>query len=1123
MEAAPRAARKVITALFADVVGSTALGERLDPEDLQEVVGDGVARIVRAAEELGGHVERVAGDGALILFGAPVAHEDDAERAVLAGLRILAAIDGYADALARERGLEGFAVRVGIETGTAVLAALGGTRPIEFGATGDVLNTAARLEAAADPGTMVVGPHTFEVVETCFDWAEPRELSLKGKAGVVLGHRPLAVRSPDGRRRPAAEEAPLVGREPELAALTEALDRLRAGTGGVVVLSGEPGLGKTRLLRELRRRTEARSPSLWLEGRCLSYGQRLPYFPFQVLLRDWLGGAPDGADADLARRLEERVADLLPGRALDVRPFIASVLGIAQRPEDAARTAGLGSDDLQAASFGAVTELLRELTREAPVVLALEDLHWADATSLALTESLPVLAAECPLLIVLTARLDAQSTLARLATEASRRLPDRTVRLELSALAEEADRALLGALSGGAGLPPELERRMLERAEGNPLYLEELVRALVDAGALVRVNGGWRHDPRVQVQVPETVEKLVLARVDVLSPVARELLSAAAVLGRRFTRELLAQVAGDASALEELIGAGLVLELSAAGEGDYRFKHHLIQEATYGSLLKRPRQELHRRAAAAIEAASAGRVEEPLGVLAHHWTNAGDLERALDLHVRAGDAAEFVGAPDEALEHYAAGRAAAEELGLAPGDRRVARVAMRLARALVRTGRGDGFHELETALAGAREIGDREIELEALSQFALFRHGGYANAVALGEQALEIARSLDDERAQVYALARLAILDANRLALERALAEGLDAVAIARRAGDDEALGLALDGLKLAELKLGHLPEVARDTAELIEIHRRRGNPFYLGWALLESAYPLLGSGRLDAARERAQEALALNQRLGDRGNEPLFHDCLCWIERASGRYGDALRHGRTAVACARERGSGEWRAWCSASLSWVLLDLRAAEEAVPLLEAGAEEARAEGADGEVLRCLGLLSWAHWLAGDREAALPAADEAEARLARVTAPPGDAWLFGAHAQLALARVQLAAGRPEAAAAVGRMLLDAAKRRGWRDAAAATAVVLAGCERALGRADAAIGLLETAVEMPVRDAAAWEARFELATLDASRADRLAAEARALLDAVVADLGDDPAAAALTGADLSAPIAG
>ncbi len=305
--------------------------------------------------------------------------------------------------------------------------------------------------------------------------------------------------------------------------------------------------------------------------------------------------------------LGDRLTEVLGERAAELRPFLASVLGLAPAAADAALMSRLQPEDLQARVFDGFRSLIRGLAARGPVLLAVDDLHWADTASLALLTHLLDLARETSLLLVLAGRPDPD--------HASWRLRETAVgggarAVELGALAHETDRELLTQLVGGAALPDELERLVLERAEGNPLYLEELVRSLVDSGALVEGDGGWRFEREVDVQVPETVEKLVLARVDVLSPDARELLCAASVIGRRFTRNLVAEVAEGTrdleAALAELRRADLVRDGRRRPEEEYRFRHHLILEAVYGSLLRRRRAELHRRAAEAIEAAFAG-------------------------------------------------------------------------------------------------------------------------------------------------------------------------------------------------------------------------------------------------------------------------------------------------------------------------------------------------------------------------------------------------------------------------------------------------------------------------------------------------------------------------------------
>src|SRR4051794_4726203 len=316
-----REERKVVTVLFADLVGSTSLGERLDPEEVKLVIGEAIARIVADIHQLGGHVKDLAGDGVLAFFGAPVSYEDDAERALRAALRIVEEIDTYGDEVERGWGVPGFGVRVGVTTGPVVLGEIGGGQRVEYAAFGDTVNTAARLQASAEPGTVLVDDATRRQAEPLFVWGDPVELELKGKGEPVRAtvvKRALAegrkVRGLDG------VETRLVGRERELGLAEAALERTLGGSGGVLFISGDAGIGKSRLVAELCRtfeesETAAAAPPLWLEGRCISYGESLPYWPFRDLLRDLLGGWAELSERRLRGSFPPRVDGRFPQRA----------------------------------------------------------------------------------------------------------------------------------------------------------------------------------------------------------------------------------------------------------------------------------------------------------------------------------------------------------------------------------------------------------------------------------------------------------------------------------------------------------------------------------------------------------------------------------------------------------------------------------------------------------------------------------------------------------------------------------------------------------------------------------------------------------------------------------------
>ncbi|GAB3060230.1 ABC transporter substrate-binding protein [Intrasporangium mesophilum] len=658
-----REERRVVTALFADVVGSTPLGERLDPEELKLVLQEALRRIIGSVEELGGTVKDLAGDGVLALFGAPVAHEDDPERAIRAGLRIVEDIAEYGREVDQAWGVKGFAVRVGINTGLVVVGSVGAGGRVEYSATGDAINVAARLQASAAPGSVLVSADTQRLAAYAFTWAEPVQLQLKGKAlpfpaVAVLG---LAAR-PSRARGFEGSQAPLVGRERELAAGRAAIEAALAGSGGVVFLTGEPGIGKTRLLAELRSSFERGQPvqgrARWLEGRCVSYGESMPYWPLRDLIRSWLGVLADEPELRVRVALRRRVDELFGAAADDTYPYLGAMLGLTLEHDVEARLAELSPEALQYRTFEVVRAFTSRLAADGPVAFAIEDLHWADATSLQLLQQLAADTDTEALLLVLTSRPERDHGAWRLREDVARALPHRVQELALEALTGDACNELLHALVGSGTLPRQTERRILERAEGNPFFLEEIVRSLADAGALVHdEHGVWRFEREVPVEIPPTVEQVILARIDRLEPAAHDALMAASVLGRQFGLPLLEGVADREpaevrAALAELQRLDLVREVRRWPEPEFRFKHALIQDAAYRTLVHEERNRLHRRAAEWLGRQYAGREDEVAGLLAHHWLGAEDEDRAAAYLARAGDRARQEYALDEAIAHY---------------------------------------------------------------------------------------------------------------------------------------------------------------------------------------------------------------------------------------------------------------------------------------------------------------------------------------------------------------------------------------------------------------------------------------------------------------------------------------
>jgi ABC-type transport system substrate-binding protein/class 3 adenylate cyclase len=650
--------RRVVSVLMADVAGSTAIGEQLGPERSKFLFDEVMRLMTTEIERYEGTVAQLLGDGLLAMFGAPVAHEDDSERAVRAGLAIQRALATYADQVRDAYGID-LRARIAVNTGPVVVTPGEGDDGRRYNALGDTVNVTARLQAMAAETEVTLGPQTAAQVRDCFELEELGETQLRGREAPidrfrVVGEREFSLRRP---------EQPLVGRDAELAVVRDALERLADGIGGIVSVTGEPGIGKSRLVSEAGQ--PLRDGLRVLVGRGLSYTDSFPYWPVRELLRDWLGA---GARASEARERLDLTTALhgVFGDDPEPYPFLAGMLGL--QPD--AETSGLREFSREAISRQSgevVAELLRRLARERPLLVVLDDLQWADEPTLELVESLFALTESEPLGLMLLYRNDREAGSWRIGERARQLYPHRYHEVELGALSDEAAKQLVEGLAEGQ-LPDGVADLLVQRAGGNPLFLAEALRGLVEQGSLKRGADGIWAASEAELEVPALVQGVLQARLDRLDPAAREVVAVAAVIGRRFGMPLLERVVEPATlpaALSQLLRLELIVEEQRRPFPAYRFRHGLVQEAAYATITDARRAALHGRVGLALEQLSESEGQGPrsLAVLARHFSEADDAGRAADYLIRAGDEARAIYADQEAIRHYRRARLFLGRLG----------------------------------------------------------------------------------------------------------------------------------------------------------------------------------------------------------------------------------------------------------------------------------------------------------------------------------------------------------------------------------------------------------------------------------------------------------------------------
>ncbi len=746
--------RKRVTVLFCDLAGSTAIAETLDPELYRELLDRYLEPAIREIDRMDGIVNQLAGDGFMALFGAPIAHEDEPERAIRAGLAIQDALS----ALNRERvgrGEPELRARIGIHTGPVVVGTVGNDLKMDYTAIGDTTNLAARLQGLADPGSILVSATTRNLVAGQFELRETPPVEVKGKREPVVAFEVLGIT--EAVTPMAIAEArgltPLVGFSQELAQLEACFDRLEGLLPQLVSVVGDPGSGKSRLVYEFKQRLADRKAVL-LEARASALTQSVPFAPLTSMMKQFFGLAA-GEEIECAcdkiaarvRQWDESLEDIYP-----------AMCQLLATPTEASQAEGQRERTMEAFS-----KLIGGVVRTSPVVIILEDLHWLDEASRDLIERQISMMEALPVMALVTHRPEYQ--------------PNWQIRSAFTQLTlrpfSDAQAAEIARARAGGPLPAELERRIVKRAEGNPFFVEEITRALVEQGQIVADEFGVRvTGPVDQIRIPDTVQELIEARLDRLTPQAKRVAQVASVFGRQFRIDQLTLLLEPENVdlhagMRELVERGLIHSASAE-RGEYRFGESLTQSVCYEGLLMRERRELHERIANMIEEDPRGMTAERAGLIAHHLARSENRLKAIDsLLAAARNAAELPSYPSAAALYRQAWDLAEQALAEAPDERtrRWVLEATMGACAIAVLYPSPGGHDEERAARRGEELADQLGDDEALARMLGF-HGSlveasggtrFAEGLAMKERGLEVARKLGNERAVISAERALAM------------------------------------------------------------------------------------------------------------------------------------------------------------------------------------------------------------------------------------------------------------------------------------------------------------------------------------------------------------------------------
>lgn len=911
--------RRNVTVLFADISGFTALSERIDGEDLYNLVQEYIRILANNVYKYEGVVDKITGDGLMALFGAPISHENNAERAVRSALDMQEELHAAGQRLEAQLGVA-LRVRIGLHSGSVIVGGIGTSDLVlNYTAIGDTVNLARRIEEAAPPGTVLVSDSVYRQVRAIFDCQQISAFNPKGIAHPVVAYQVSGIKPEPGLVRGLEGlHAPMVGRDAELMQLqAAAADLLQSARIRFALITGDAGLGKSRLVREFRASIDADRVRI-LEGQSLAY-RRVSYWLTRDVLYSLLGLPSTSRPAEAGKALKKALAERLPPhQAAEAAPLLETIMGLPVSDAGAAERYGrLDAGQLRQQIFLAVHDLFQAEASRMPLVIILEDLHWADEASLELLAFLLDVLRSSPIMFLAVSRTVQAGALERAVIWAGQNLGSRFQHIQLQNLSREQSRRLLDLLLSIPNLPDRLREQILLRAAGVPFYLEEILRMLIDQDVVQQVDGQWRVSSTARLAelgVPDTLQELILTRFDRLSPPQRTTLQVASVIGKNFNLAILNEVLpGKVSDLPGLIDSLVEREFIQPQSGgpalepvdDYTFRHILMSDAIYGTLLRKERSVLHGSVAEAIEKLYAGRLEDQVELLANHYRWSTHLDRAVhylilsgkkatrnhvnllarqhfetalellyqienqpaqvyDVHAGLGDCLVFAGEYPEARGHY---EWAIQALG---AERVLERSALQrnIARTYERQGEYDqalehlalAQSELDSCGSGCPE---QRAQIWNDTAWIHFRRGDVGQAEALLRRALDLVESTPAYEAVASIQNRLGGIAYSRGDWEQAADLLRRSIAIREAARDLVNLSTSLNNLGLLELEMGEFDSALENLSRSHELKVRLGQTEGIAMALNNLGWLRILRGELDLARQVLQEALDLVRQIG--------------------------------------------------------------------------------------------------------------------------------------------------------------------------------------------------------------------------------------------------------------------